>query len=60
MTRETTKIGLLVGLGFIIVFAVLLSHNGTGPSPTQPCRRSPWPVRRTALRRPASPRCRYR
>ncbi|HOB75415.1 MAG TPA: LysM peptidoglycan-binding domain-containing protein [Phycisphaerae bacterium] len=34
MTRET-KIGLLVGLGFIVVFAVLLSHNGTGPSPTQ-------------------------
>lgn len=34
MTRET-KIGLLVGLGFIVVFAVLLSHNGSGPSPTQ-------------------------
>lgn len=34
MTRET-KIGLLVGLGFIVVFAVLLSHNGTGPSPAQ-------------------------
>lgn len=27
MTRET-KIGLLVGLGFIVVFAVLLSHTG--------------------------------
>jgi len=30
MTRET-KIGLLVGLGFIIVFAVLLSHTGPVP-----------------------------
>lgn len=30
MTRET-KIGLLVGLGFIIVFAVLLSHTGQVP-----------------------------
>ncbi len=28
MTRET-KIGLLIGLGFIVVFAVLLSHTGT-------------------------------
>ena len=27
MTRET-KIGLLIGLGFIVVFAVLLSHTG--------------------------------
>lgn len=34
MTRET-KIGLLVGLGFIVVFAVLLSHNGAGPTSTQ-------------------------
>jgi nucleoid-associated protein YgaU len=32
MTRET-KIGLLVGLGFIVVFAVLLSHTGTVPPP---------------------------
>ncbi|HSW45300.1 MAG TPA: LysM peptidoglycan-binding domain-containing protein [Phycisphaerae bacterium] len=32
MTRET-KIGLLIGLGFIGVFAVLLSHTGT-PVPT--------------------------
>ena len=32
MTRET-KIGLLIGLGFIVVFAVLLSHTGTtGPA----------------------------
>lgn len=31
MTRET-KIGLLVGLGFIVVFAVLLSHNGSAPT----------------------------
>ncbi len=30
MTRET-KIGLLVGLGFIVVFAVLLSHTGSVP-----------------------------
>lgn len=30
MTRET-KIGLLVGLGFIVVFAVLLSHTGSAP-----------------------------
>jgi len=30
MTRET-KIGLLIGLGFIIVFAVLLSHTGLRP-----------------------------
>ena len=28
MTRET-KIGLLIGLGFIVVFAVLLSHTGS-------------------------------
>ncbi len=28
MTRET-KIGLVVGLGFIVVFAILLSHKGT-------------------------------
>ena len=27
MTRET-KIGLLIGLGFIVVFALLLSHTG--------------------------------
>jgi len=32
MTRET-KIGLLVGLGFIVVFAVLLSHTGSVPPP---------------------------
>lgn len=32
MTRET-KIGLLVGLAFIVVFAVLLSHTGTVPPP---------------------------
>lgn len=32
MTRET-KIGLLVGLGFIVVFAVLLSHTGNVPPP---------------------------
>lgn len=31
MTRET-KIGLLVGLGFIVVFAVLLSHTGVPPA----------------------------
>lgn len=32
MTRET-KIGLLIGLGFIVVFAVVLSHTGTiGPA----------------------------
>ncbi len=31
MTRET-KIGLLVGLGFIVVFAVLLSHTDPGSS----------------------------
>ncbi len=31
MTRET-KIGLLIGLGFIVVFAVLLSHT-SGPVP---------------------------
>lgn len=31
MTRET-KIGLLVGLGFIVVFAVLLSHTGSAPT----------------------------
>ncbi len=31
MTRET-KIGLLVGLGFIVVFAVLLSNNNPAPS----------------------------
>ena len=31
MTRET-KIGLLVGLGFIVVFAVLLSHTGSVPT----------------------------
>lgn len=30
MTRET-KIGLLIGLGFIVVFAVLLSHTGPVP-----------------------------
>jgi len=30
MTRET-KIGLLIGLGFIVVFAVLLSHTGQAP-----------------------------
>lgn len=30
MTRET-KIGLLVGLGFIVVFAILLSHTGSLP-----------------------------
>ncbi|NLX14450.1 MAG: LysM peptidoglycan-binding domain-containing protein [Phycisphaerales bacterium] len=30
MTRET-KIGLLVGLGFIVVFAVLLSNNNPAP-----------------------------
>lgn len=34
MTRET-KIGLLVGLGFIVVFAVVLSHNGTAPAPSE-------------------------
>lgn len=32
MTRET-KIGLLVGLAFIVVFAMLLSHSGTVPPP---------------------------
>ncbi len=32
MTRET-KIGLLVGLGFIIVFAMVLSQTGTMPPP---------------------------
>ena len=32
MTRET-KIGLLIGLGFIVVFAVLLSHTGRVPPP---------------------------
>jgi nucleoid-associated protein YgaU len=32
MTRET-KIGLLVGLGFIVVFAVVLSHTGTPQTP---------------------------
>jgi nucleoid-associated protein YgaU len=32
MTRET-KIGLLVGLGFIVVFAMLLSHSAPAPSP---------------------------
>jgi len=30
MTRET-KIGLIVGLAFIVVFAVILSHKGTQP-----------------------------
>ena len=32
MTRET-KIGLLVGMAFIVVFAVLLSHTGMIPPP---------------------------
>lgn len=32
MTRET-KIGLLIGLGFIVVFAVLLSNSGQLPPP---------------------------
>ena len=30
MTRET-KVGLIVGLAFIVVFAVILSHKGTQP-----------------------------
>ena len=34
MTRET-KVGLLVGLGFIVVFAVLLSYDGSNLSLTQ-------------------------
>lgn len=50
MTRET-KIGLLVGLGFIVVFAVLLSHNGSGPSPTQQL--SPIAQNSTDASRPA-------
>lgn len=33
MTRET-KVGLIVGLAFITVFAVILSHKGTQPRPT--------------------------
>jgi len=32
MTRET-KMGLLIGLGVIVVFAVLLSHNNPAPTP---------------------------
>ncbi|MEP0841090.1 MAG: LysM peptidoglycan-binding domain-containing protein [Phycisphaerae bacterium] len=39
MTRET-KIGLLVGLGFIVVFAVLLSHNGANPTQPGPAPRA--------------------
>ena len=34
MTRET-KVGLLVGLGFIVCSVVLLWHEGSSPSPTQ-------------------------
>lgn len=33
MTRET-KVGLIVGLGFIVVFAVILSHKGGQPRAT--------------------------
>ncbi len=33
MTRET-KVGLIVGLAFIMVFAVILSHKGTQPRAT--------------------------
>src|SRR5262249_44635306 len=32
MTKET-KIGLLVGLAFIILFAIILSEKGAGPRP---------------------------
>ncbi len=35
MTRET-KIGLLVGLAFIVVFAMLLSHSSPAPLPGDP------------------------
>src|SRR4029453_7516666 len=35
MTRET-KIGLLVGLAFIVVFAMLLSHSAPTPPPGDP------------------------
>jgi nucleoid-associated protein YgaU len=34
MSRET-KVGLLVGLGFIVVFSILLSHSGSAPVLTQ-------------------------
>ena len=38
MTRET-KIGLLVGLAFIVVFAMLLSHSGPTPIDSNPAPR---------------------